>query len=75
MLVFLISLFALDSYYQNIIYRTNGEKVECYILKEESANVYISVLLHGNAIATSLPKSEISEIVNNEVAKKKQFLY
>jgi hypothetical protein len=68
-LVFLLVLFGLSTYSQDVIYRTNGEKVKCYIIDKDSANVYFSIIRHGDVISTSLPKSEISNIVYNEDAE------
>ncbi len=60
--IFLLILTSAGIYSQDIITRTNGEKIVCRIEKEDSLTVYFISAFHGNEIHTKLDKSQIKSI-------------
>jgi hypothetical protein len=62
LLLLLLTTISLVVHSQDIIHRTNGDKVECRITKEDSITVYFTIIVKGSFISTSLNWDQIAEI-------------
>jgi hypothetical protein len=47
---------------QDLIIRTNGDKIKCSITKVDSLNVYFVFERNGEKFSTSISKNEIQDI-------------
>lgn len=70
MLVFLGIVFNISLSAQDIIIRTNGEKIVCRILEETDEIVRFKKMVNGLDVETSIRKSQVSKIVYKEEAAK-----
>jgi len=68
LILFSLLLLSLSSFSQDVIFRNNGDKVECNIINEDSLTVFFTILKNGDKISTSLPRAEIADIFYEESA-------
>jgi hypothetical protein len=64
LLLFLIAIVAIfNSYSQDIIIKSNGDKIECKISKEDSLNIYFSTIINEKELNTSIIKANVKEVI------------
>lgn len=69
-ILLLFSLLPFFVFAQDVIYRTNGEILDCNITNEDSIYVYFDIFKNGREVSTSLKKTEIKEYYYNSTKEK-----
>jgi len=64
-----IFAFAAHSIAQDMIYKSNGEKIKCEITNEDSSYVYFDSYYNNNLISTKIPKESLDSVVYKKDSK------